>query len=104
MHRAHRACRGLLCGLELDCDYGLECKHACVCVCLCVCVCVSVCVCACVRVCVCVCVQAMMKYYNDPNFLAKLSAKVGDALPSVASPQMAPPQPPEVKDLLDAAR
>lgn len=43
---------------------------------------------------------AMMKYWNDPNMLAKLGQKIGDV------PQVAPQAPaePEINDLLDAAR
>ncbi|KAJ9514119.1 hypothetical protein QJQ45_002227 [Haematococcus lacustris] len=54
--------------------------------------------------------QALMKYYNDPAFLAKLSSKLGDvsglaaaAAPSAAA-AAAPVGPPEVKDLIDAAK
>ncbi|KAJ9514411.1 hypothetical protein QJQ45_012369 [Haematococcus lacustris] len=53
---------------------------------------------------------ALMKYYNDPAFLAKLSSKLGDvsglaaaAAPSAAA-AAAPVGPPEVKDLFDAAK
>jgi len=57
--------------------------------------------------------QAMMKYYNDPDFLAKLGSKLGDVnMGAVTAAPGAPPAgaapaaagPPEIKDLLDAAR
>ncbi|KAJ9514669.1 hypothetical protein QJQ45_028451, partial [Haematococcus lacustris] len=55
--------------------------------------------------------QALMKYYNDPAFLAKLSSKLGDvsalaaaAAPSAAAAAAAPVGPPEVNDLFDAAK
>lgn len=44
--------------------------------------------------------SAMMKYWNDPQMLAKLGQKIGDV--PQAAPQ--PPAEPEVNDLLDAAR
>jgi hypothetical protein len=54
---------------------------------------------------------AMMKYWNDPNTLAKLGAKLGDIQPAAAPaaaaarplPGYAPPAP-EVTNLLEAAR
>ncbi|GFH07851.1 ankyrin repeat domain-containing protein 2, partial [Haematococcus lacustris] len=52
--------------------------------------------------------QALMKYYNDPAFLAKLSSKLGDRcrLPGLACCLVLVPAagPPEVKDLFDAAK
>jgi hypothetical protein len=44
---------------------------------------------------------ALMKYFNNPQILAKLGAKVGDVQMD-AAPQ--PPAEPEVNDLIDAAR
>lgn len=43
---------------------------------------------------------AMMKYWNDPQMLAKLGQKIGDV---PQAPPQAPAEP-EVNDLLDAAR
>ena len=52
--------------------------------------------------------QALMKYYNDPGFLAKLGQKLGSVAPAAAGagPAAAAPQqaPPEITDLLEAAR
>lgn len=51
---------------------------------------------------------AMMKYMNDPNFLAKIGEKMGDAASLMQSPQqnMQPKveQQPEINTVLDAAR
>ncbi|KAL4420240.1 hypothetical protein ABPG77_011064 [Micractinium sp. CCAP 211/92] len=51
---------------------------------------------------------AMMKYMNDPRFLAKIGEKMGDldasmmgGAPAAAA---APPPPPEVNNILDAAK
>ena len=44
---------------------------------------------------------AMMKYWNDPQMLAKLGQKIGDV--PQAAPAAAPAEP-EISDLLDAAR
>lgn len=47
---------------------------------------------------------ALMKYWNDHELLAKISAKLG-AVAVPASPPPAPPtKPPEITNLLDAAR
>ena len=56
--------------------------------------------------------QAVMKYYNDPAFLEKLGSKIGDVVPEGginAGPPSAsgPPPgaaPPEINDILDAAK
>ena len=58
-----------------------------------------------------------MKYYNDPDFLAKLGSKIGDVTPegginaappnlSAAAAAAAPAAPaaPEINDILDAAK
>lgn len=51
---------------------------------------------------------AMMKYMNDPDFLGKIGAKLGDAVPTTIAPTpaaaAAPAPPPEVNNILDAAR
>lgn len=61
-------------------------------------------------------IQALMKYYNDPAFLAKLGSKLGDvsaltggaaAAAGAASPaaaMMGQPAAPEITNLLEAAR
>lgn len=47
---------------------------------------------------------AMMKYMNDPAFLAKVGEKLGD-VPVAAQPPPAQQQaPPEINTLIDAAR
>ena len=47
---------------------------------------------------------AMMKYMNDPQFLAKIGEKMGD-IPEAAAPEpQAALQPPEINTILDAAR
>lgn len=48
-----------------------------------------------------------MKYYNDPKFLAKLSGKISDVVPEVAATATgspAAPAPPEINNILDAAK
>ncbi|KAL4451917.1 hypothetical protein ABPG75_007579 [Micractinium tetrahymenae] len=53
-------------------------------------------------------IGAMMKYMNDPRFLAKIGEKMGDVDPSLlgGAPAAAapPPPPPEVNTILDAAK
>lgn len=52
--------------------------------------------------------QALMKYYNDPKWLAKLGSKLDGVAPE--QPQGARPRPPpqappdEITNLLDAAK
>lgn len=59
--------------------------------------------------------QALMRYYNNPDFLAKLGEKLGDvAAPpaaaagagaaAAAAGAMPAQQMPEINDLLDAAK
>lgn len=45
---------------------------------------------------------AMMKWMNDPGFLAKIGEKMGDVAPPIAA--AAPAAPIEVNDILDAAK
>lgn len=51
--------------------------------------------------------QALMKYYNDPKMLAKLSSKLGDIplqAPGTASTAAAAAAAPEITNLLEAAK
>lgn len=60
--------------------------------------------------------QALMKYYNDPEFLAKLGDKLGDVAPAVGAPAAAvrpppaaaaaaaPTEAPEINNIRDAAK
>ena len=53
--------------------------------------------------------EAMMKYMNNPKWLAKVGEKLGDvdmsggAAPAQATPRPAP-QPQEINDILEAAK
>ena len=53
--------------------------------------------------------QAMMKYMNDPKWLAKVGERLGDINmpaggPVQAPPQAAAPKAPEITNLIEAAR
>ena len=51
--------------------------------------------------------QAMMKYWNDPNVLAKIGERMGDVSGAAASgtaPAASAAPAPEIDNLLDAAR
>ncbi|KXZ50900.1 hypothetical protein GPECTOR_14g148 [Gonium pectorale] len=57
--------------------------------------------------------QALMKYYNDPNFLAKLGEKLGDVAPGAGAAAAPPPaaampgaapQEVEINNIRDAAK
>ena len=50
--------------------------------------------------------QALMKYWNDPDTLAKIGERLGDveAAAAPAAPASAAPPAPEINTLLDAAK
>lgn len=58
--------------------------------------------------------DAMMKYMNDPKWLAKVGEKLGDptamaaaqgaAAPATAAPSRPPPAPQDITNILEAAK